>query len=153
MTAAVYRPVTGDLRVSLPYAASNRNRLRDLIGKRSALAWTGRYWTMHRRHFPTVVDALGRDHGSVVVITEHRTIERCHAACREALGTECVCSCLGRHHGCGHWLRPGEWSPDGEIVLATGPTRTRVVTYRHTPPRSARASVSPLPPHHERNPS
>ncbi|MEI2718295.1 MAG: hypothetical protein V9E98_15120 [Candidatus Nanopelagicales bacterium] len=31
VTAAVYRPVTGDLRVSLPYAASNRNRLRDLI--------------------------------------------------------------------------------------------------------------------------
>lgn len=91
------------LRARLPYADDNRAWLQD--GRRQAPEWVGgggRYWEMPKAWFDDFVNRALQRYGKVYIVQPYREQEKCSAACQNAIGHECQCSCMGRHHGAGN---------------------------------------------------
>jgi len=95
------------LRVRLPFADDNRQWLQD--ARRTPPKWIGgneAYWELPKSWFNDFVDRALRRYGKVYIIQPYRVQEICARACREAVGHECQCSCMGANHGAGH---DGTW--------------------------------------------
>lgn len=94
------------LRVRLPYSTGNRAWLRN--GKRANLQWVadGRYWELPKAWFNDFVDRALAKYGKLYIIQPYREQEKCAAACLNAQGYECQCSCMGANHGAGN---DGSW--------------------------------------------
>ncbi|MFY1673674.1 hypothetical protein ACN27G_27570 [Plantactinospora sp. WMMB334] len=114
----IYRPMQPDrLRLGMPYHRNNRSWLKSVLGDRIQPTWVKNpgYWTLARSHFTPLVDALLERFGVVFASVEFSTTQKCDTRCREALGDDCECSCLGERHGGGLW---GDgWVQVGETTL------------------------------------
>lgn len=116
-TITVYKPITGRVRVRLPYDYNNRRWLRGSIGRYIKPEWDPKRksWLIAREHFDALVKALVKEFHEVEVYTDHRSDERCTTACQNAMGTDCVCSCGGRYHNGG---APVEgWTEIGHVLV------------------------------------
>jgi hypothetical protein len=101
----------------MPYAGgTNRSWLRSELGHRVDLQYVGRgEWEIARAHLRELIEACAERFGEVDVILDFRARDRCDARCRDAVGDDCVCSCLGENHGgAAYWKR---WVPVGETTL------------------------------------
>ena len=87
------------LRLRLPYSAANRTWLSQL-GKTSP-DWNsaGKFWEFPKSWFNKFVDEALRKFGKLYVIQPFVEHEICAPACRNAVGHECQCSCMGANHG------------------------------------------------------
>jgi hypothetical protein len=95
------------LLVRLPYAADNRDWLRD--DKRSKPKWLSDHkaWSVPQSWFDELVRRAIRRYGGAYVIQPFRASEKCAPACWNAIGVHCECSCLGARHGIGN--PQGKW--------------------------------------------
>lgn len=104
----IYRPPRGELTVRLPYREGNRALLRGPGGRDPTWHPTLQYWTVPAAWFGRLIrggslaGGLLSASGQVYVIQPYRETEKCAAACWEAAGEECACSCMGRNHGIGY---------------------------------------------------
>jgi len=115
----VERRVTGRLRLwRLPYqGGGNRWWLKEQLGDRIRPNWVQGnpgHWEIARAHLLPLLAALVRRYGQVEVWLEFSLTQKCDKRCRDALGDECVCSCLGMNHG-GIWHR--RWFEVGDTTL------------------------------------
>ncbi len=115
----VERPLTGRLRLwRLPYQdGSNRGWLKDQLGDRIRPDWVQGHpghWEIARTHLLPLLEALVGRYGQVEVWLEFSLTQKCDKRCRDAVGEECVCSCLGTNHG-GIWGR--RWFEVGDTTL------------------------------------
>lgn len=91
------------LRIRLPYSTGNRQWLRN--GRRANPLWVkGRednpgYWEIPKAWFNDFVQRALTDYGKVYIIQPYRAMEVCTPQCRNAVGHECECSCMGQYHG------------------------------------------------------
>lgn len=128
----VWRPVEGRLVIKMPYAKTNREWLKAVLGSRIRPDWNRekKRWEVARNHFGPVVEALADRLGRIDVWMDFRQVERCDARCRNARSRECTCSCLGKHHGQGvefGWKVVG----DTHMVRSTGTIRRHIVVERN----------------------
>ncbi|MEL6170592.1 MAG: hypothetical protein AAFR02_01070 [Pseudomonadota bacterium] len=89
------------LRLRLPYANNNWTWLRN--GRRCKPIWNAgeECWEIPKAWFNDFVERALKHYGALHVIQPYREQEICAAACRNAKGHECQCSCMGEHHGMG----------------------------------------------------
>lgn len=94
------------IRARLPYAEDNRDWLRH--SRRTEPTWINGYqcWEFPKSWFNDFVDRALRRFGSIYVVQPYQEQEICAAACRNALGHACQCSCMGANHGAGD---DGRW--------------------------------------------
>lgn len=71
-------------------------------------------WTVAKRHFITLAQALLRRYPRIAVGREYDSDEACNARCRNARGPLCTCSCKARNHGHGKWM--DGWRITGETT-------------------------------------
>lgn len=94
------------LRIRLPFADDNRRWLQ--ADKRTAANWepTHKCWEVPKAWFNEFVESALHRYGALYVIQPYREQEKCAAACLNATGHECQCSCMGANHGAGN---DGSW--------------------------------------------
>lgn len=95
------------LLVRLPYAADNKVWLRD--DQRSKPAWDSDHgaWEVPQAWFERTIRLSFLRYRACYVVQLCRDKEVCGAACWNAVGADCECSCMGANHGSG---RPaGRW--------------------------------------------
>lgn len=115
----------------MPYHVGNRRWLKEGLGSRTRPEWNkgAHRWEVARTHFRPLVFALAEQFGAVDVYLEFSTIERCDARCREAVGDDCTCSCLGINHAGAAYL--SDWPQVGEVTLVRpGVKRVRLLVRR-----------------------
>lgn len=125
MTPTVYRPLSGPLVVTIPaepkprrrpyipvYATYQRylvmgwdafsqwNMLVDLGVPRPTQNGNGT-WSVSRKYQADLPKTIAEQFGSCELIKEFNNRQKCDKRCRDAVGMECVCSCLGKYHGQG----------------------------------------------------
>jgi hypothetical protein len=95
------------LLVRLPYAADNKIWLRD--GQRSKPTWNKDYgaWELPQAWFERTIQLSFSRYKACYVIQLYREKEVCAAACWNAVGADCECSCMGANHGSGQ--PSGRW--------------------------------------------
>jgi hypothetical protein len=101
----------------MPYGdGTNRRWLHQELGSRIRPEWNKPHqrWEIARTHLYDLVVALADRFGVVDVFLEHSLTQVCDKRCREAVGDDCECSCVGEHHGGGSWLG---WAEVGETTL------------------------------------
>lgn len=98
MSAKIYRPVTGRVRLQTPFLPGNRDWLKSIGAARPTWSRAEGVWLVSRTHFAVLVRESTKRFGSAEIWTDHRSKEVCTPACQRAKGDECVCSCGGRHH-------------------------------------------------------
>jgi hypothetical protein len=115
-----HRPVEGRIRTKMPYdGGHNRAWLRRHLGNRIRPELQGNgVWGIARPHLRFLVEGLAERFGHVDVLLDFRISQRCDTRCRDALGDECVCSCLGENHGGAAYWR--HWIEVGETTLVAG---------------------------------
>lgn len=93
-------------RVRLPFADNNRAWLGD--GRPRSPTWIVRdkYWEIPKSWFNDFVQRALKKYGKLYVIQPYREQEKCAAACMNAKGHDCNCSCMGANHGAGN---DGSW--------------------------------------------
>lgn len=125
--ASLWRPATtGRLVMKTPYRPDNRAWIHETLDSRRVRPeWNKerKRWEVARNHFRPMVLAMIERFGVVDVILDSRSTERCDTRCREALGEECECECLGVYHGGLGWL--GDWVQVAEHTLVRSTYRRR----------------------------
>jgi hypothetical protein len=115
----IYRAVGQPrLHLRMPYGdGANRAWLRDTLGARIRPDWnrTDKRWEVSRTHLMVLAHALADRFGAVDVFLEFSTTQKCDRRCREAVGDDCECSCLGAYHAGGLW--GAGWVEVGETTL------------------------------------
>jgi hypothetical protein len=98
-------PVTGRIKIRIPYSDSNRAWLQ--IG-RSKPEWdkVKRHWTVPRCWLTRMSKHAVKAFGRCYIVQAFKESERCAPACWNAAGLDCSCSCLGENHGQGD---DGSW--------------------------------------------
>jgi len=77
MAPTLYRPLTGQLQLRLPYQLGNRDWLRDRLGERIHLTWVkASYWTIAREHLMPLLEALVAEYGKVAVWLEFKQTQK-----------------------------------------------------------------------------
>jgi hypothetical protein len=111
------------LRLTLPYAPGNRAWIKEVCGEMTRPVWNGRdkVWEIARSHYWILVEACALRFGSVLVVEDYATQEKCTVACTNAKPetvVDCTCVCGGDQHGenRGGSLRDG-WILVGEGLL------------------------------------
>ena len=115
MKLAVYRPVSGRIKVSgmrrpREDEPTNREWFKEETGKATSREWVDGsrgwdgYWTIAREHLMTVSRALAERFGEVEVDMDFNEHQRCDRRCQEAKCDDCTCSCVGLHHRGGVYL-------------------------------------------------
>lgn len=102
MTVTVHRPLKGRLQLRMPFRLENRQWLRANLGSRVHLVWVkdaAPHWELSRNHLVPLLWALTREFEAVIVRLEFSHTQKCDQRCRDATGTDCVCSCMGAYHG------------------------------------------------------
>jgi hypothetical protein len=106
--AVIWRPTgTARTRFRIPYAKDNRAFIHGICGHRARPDWEREvgYWSVARTHFRPVLAKLNERFDTAICI-DITVTRACGAWCRDALGDDCACACLGENHaGAG-------WSPD-----------------------------------------
>lgn len=111
----VYKPVTGRLRVKMPYRDDSRVMLTVKVGCLPEWNKAKKVWEVARSHLHDLVFTLLNEYGEEVqVIIDGRESEKCDTRCQAAQGADCVCSCGGRYHG---GLQAFGWTPVGDTTL------------------------------------
>lgn len=100
------------LLVRLPYAADNKVWLR--AGQQNKPSWDKghRAWEVPQAWFERTIRLSFSRYQACYVIQLYREKEVCAAACWNAVGADCECSCMGAHHGSGK--SSGRWYEVGE---------------------------------------
>lgn len=95
------------LAVRLPYAANNREWLRN--DRRAMPTWRKdkRWWLVPLAWFSDTIERAVHHYGRAYVIQTYRPQQQCAPACWNARGFDCECSCMGENHGTGH--PAGRW--------------------------------------------
>jgi hypothetical protein len=93
-----------------------RGWLLEQLGERVRPVWLPeqRRWEVARHHLRTLAFALTEKYGTVDVFLEYRATTICDKRCREAVGEDCECSCVGEFHGNITWAG---WIEVGDTVL------------------------------------
>lgn len=131
----VRRPVTGRIRVKMPYDPANTSAnprwLKGHLGARIQVQHVGGgSWAINRDHLRRVVVGLAERFGHVHVHLDYLEHRKCDTRCVKALGDDCVCQCGGENHGGADYQR--DWQLVGETTLVgtDPPVRTRhVIVY------------------------
>ena len=95
------------LLIRLPYAQDNKIWLRN--GERNKPAWDkqNEAWEIPQAWFERAIRLAFSRYGACYVIQLYRDREVCAAACWNAVGADCECSCMGANHSSGrpigHW--------------------------------------------------
>lgn len=108
----VYKPLTGRLRVGIPFARDNRYFLKHFGDP----VWEPKgYWTLPRSSFTSLTVALLLRYGKPVrVAIAGAEGTRCDTRCQNARGFDCVCSCGGAFHGS---FQDADWIKVGDTTL------------------------------------
>ncbi|WP_176086918.1 hypothetical protein [Martelella sp. HB161492] len=98
--------INGDkLTVRLPYHQSNRLWLHSLAtgNRRPSIQYAHleKTWKLPLNWLNRFVDGALERYDRVYVVQPYREMEKCAPACRNAVGHECQCSCMGANHGAG----------------------------------------------------
>ena len=95
------------LLVRLPYAVDNKIWLRD--GQRNKPRWDKGHgaWEVPQAWFERIILLSFSRYQACYVIQLYREKEVCAAACWNAVGADCECSCMGANHGSGQPI--GRW--------------------------------------------
>ena len=81
MAPTLYRPLTGQLQLRLPYQPGNRVWLRDHLGERIHLTWVkAGYWAIAREHLMPLLEALVAEYGKVAVWLEFKLTQLANVA-------------------------------------------------------------------------
>lgn len=102
----VIRERKGKILCQTPYAPDNREFLQRSNRKP---VWNKQHklWELPKAWFKDTVQDCAARWGKVYVVQPYNEMEKCAAACWNAVGIECECSCMGQRHGTG---RPeGRW--------------------------------------------
>jgi hypothetical protein len=99
MTATVFRPVKGKVRVRIPYRLGNRAFLKG-SGITRGIEWDGSrgLWLVPRSRLQDLLDHLTTVY-DVDVYIDGSAQQKCDIRCAQATGIECECSCAGANHG------------------------------------------------------
>lgn len=89
------------LMVHLPYAVDNRSWINGLGKSKATYVKSVQGWQIPKSWLNQFVDGALERFGSVHVVQPHNEREVCAPACRNAVGHDCQCSCLGANHGTG----------------------------------------------------
>lgn len=119
----IYRPLRGRALLRVPFARGNRRWLRDALGCRPEWDSERRAWLVAREHLQRAIALLAETHGRVALALEYRLTDRCDIRCQAARGDDCVCSCLGEHHGGGRAVRG--WRVVGDTTLVDSHVHVR----------------------------
>lgn len=110
----VYRPAgSGRITVRMPYALGNRAWIHHNLGSGIHPVWntTDKRWELARNHLRATVEALVERFGIVDVVIDSYAVTRC----RDAVGDDCDCQCVGENHGgAAYWKH---WHAVGETTL------------------------------------
>ena len=89
------------LLIRIPYAEDNRLWLRN--GERNKPTWNKEYgaWEVPQAWFERAIRLAFSRYESCYVIQLYREKEVCAAACWNATGADCECSCMGANHSSG----------------------------------------------------
>lgn len=98
--------IKGDkLTARLPYRPDNRQWLNGLAtgNRRPTIRWAHfeKSWKLPLNWLNRFVDGALVRYGRVYVVQPYREMEKCAPACRNAVGHDCQCSCMGANHGTG----------------------------------------------------
>ena len=117
--------ISGDkLTARLPYRPDNRGWLFGLAtGRRKPeVQWAPveKAWKLPVSWLNRFVDSGLERYGRLYVVQPYREMEKCAPACRNAVGHDCQCSCMGANHGAGDgggWFDVSEtfsfrWGPN-----------------------------------------
>ncbi len=85
-----------------PYSRSHQEWIR--AGNQRKPEWLPRYkcWKVPRTWFNRLVESTLKGYKRLYIIQPYREQEVCAAACWNAKGHECQCSCMGANHGGGY---------------------------------------------------
>ncbi len=88
--------------VRLPFASDNRTWLKE--GHRNRPKWDSqaKHWATPISWFDDLIQRSLIRYGRIYVIQLYKQQQKCAAACWNAKGFHCECSCLGANHGSGH---------------------------------------------------
>jgi hypothetical protein len=91
------------IRIRIPYASDNRTWLRVNAKKRKPV-WNKimKCWELPASRFNEIVGMILEKFKSLYIIQPYKEKEVCCAACMDATGFECECSCMGANHGSGN---------------------------------------------------
>lgn len=93
------------LTARLPYRADNRTWLFGLATghRKPEVKWvpTEKAWKLPVSWLNRFVDSGLERYGRLYVVQPYRELEKCAPACRNAVGHDCQCSCMGANHGAG----------------------------------------------------
>lgn len=104
------RSLTKELFVKLPGAEDSphsrhqsRLWLRQASPKGHIPSWERRYsgWQVPKSWLTRLIEMLLKRYGECYVIQPYRPKKTCSTQCRNAVGLDCDCSCMGEYHGTG----------------------------------------------------
>lgn len=119
----------------MPYGRGNREWLHGALGSRVRPRWNKatQRWEIARSHLRLLTLELADRFGRCDVYLEFSTQERCDTRCRNAMGDDCTCSCLGENHGgAAYWKF---WKQVGETTLIAQDRQERHYTVLRSPGR------------------
>jgi hypothetical protein len=95
------------LLVKVPFAVGNMDWLRDDQTRKPV--WDGKYkaWEIPQAWFDRTIRLCLRRYANCYVVQLLREKQVCAAACWDAQGMHCECSCMGANHGSGQ--PSGRW--------------------------------------------
>ena len=121
--------ISGDkLTARLPYRPDNRGWLFGLAtGRRKPeVQWAPveKAWKLPVSWLNRFVDSGLERYGQLYVVQPYREMEKCAPACRNAVGHDCQCSCMGANPGAGDgsgWFDVSEtfsfrWGPQSAAI-------------------------------------
>ncbi|TGD60487.1 hypothetical protein EYC08_20715 [Tabrizicola sp. WMC-M-20] len=96
------------LTAKLPFKPDNFAWIKSLAkgNRKPEVSWdaTTKTWALPVSWLNRFVDNGLARYGQLYVVQPFREMEKCAPACRNALGHDCECSCMGENHGAGNGL-------------------------------------------------
>lgn len=93
------------LTVRLPYRSDNKVWLLNLASgfRKPDVKWAPaiKAWKLPLSWLNRFVDRGLERYGQLYLVQPYRELEKCAPACRNAVGHDCQCSCMGANHGIG----------------------------------------------------
>jgi hypothetical protein len=97
--------------------------LKRMLPKRVRIAYEDGYWKVSRNHSKVLLDGLVAMYRDVTLYSDYSVVAQCDTRCREAVGEDCECSCLGVDHGSGRMWRRWEIRVGETTILKFRKTR------------------------------
>jgi hypothetical protein len=111
------RSIEFPLLVKAPFDIGNAEWLRN--GQQRKPEWDQKYkaWQIPKAWFERAIKLCLKRYSKCYVIQIHREQQVCAAACWNAQGADCECSCMGANHGSGH--PGGRWYEIDETLAVS----------------------------------